>query len=204
MAFSPQRRDSKVGSVSPPGAYTCVKDDNLYTLLLQRAYESSDRLFFDMRRFWPLNATCAEAGTTHHVVVYFLFESAEDMDRSCQQLKTSLAVDAEVHGTFPREDGQLGTLALLFTSSSPLVGPMTYGEVQRAVQHYLGWCESPSNAVPAWTGACRVTVELVPRSEAKAWVDARRRLLLGSTNVGVWRGFNFHCVMPCQGDRPQS
>ncbi|PON14226.1 hypothetical protein C2W62_30190 [Candidatus Entotheonella serta] len=204
MAFSPQRKDPKWGSVPPAGARTSVEDDNLYTLLLQRAYESSGRLFFDLRRLWPLSAGCAEAAKAYHVVVYFLFDNVEDMNRSCGQLETNLAVDAEVHATFPREDGRLGTLAFLFTSSSPLVGPMTYGEVQRAVEHYLGWCDSPQNTVPAWTRARRVTVELVPREEVQEWVDARRRLFLGSANTGVWRGFNFHCVMPCRGDKVQS
>lgn len=181
-----------------PDETDVVTGGALYTRLLEGAHESGDSLVMDLRRFWSVNAICAEAGTIYQVVVYLLFDSVDAMDAASDRLQGSLAVDAIVYhfrtATLYLDEG---SIALLFSSFSPLVGPMTYGEVQRAVEHYLGWCDKPRNSVPPWTGAMRVKVELVPRPAMREWCDNREQVLSGCDAKGLWQGCNFHCVPPC-------
>lgn len=205
MAFSPfsDAPGAEIFGLSV-GSATGIAECDLDGRLLGRAYDSGGKCVFDLTRFWSVSSPCAETATIYHLVVYFLFDSVEQMDRSSEQLKNSLAIDAEVYHSHPVRSAvsgrKEGSIALLFSSSSPLVGPMTYGEVQLAAEHYLGWCRKAQDSAPIWANAGRVTMELVPRSAVKEWVGKREQLFNVCDAKGIWQGCSFHCAPPCEGE----
>ncbi|KAL3952798.1 hypothetical protein VFPFJ_11755 [Purpureocillium lilacinum] len=187
----------------PTTAEVGVAGAGLYNKLVEQAYRSNETHIFDLGRFWSVNAICAEPGAMYHLAVHFLFSCREILEKvAWEDLKDTLAVDAKVYRSPPGDinvaGGEMASMTLLFSSSSPLVGPMTYGEVQRAVEHYLGWCDRAGNADPPWKSAWRITAELVPRSEVKDWL-VRRQDALEHCDVRIlWRGTDFDCLLPCQ------
>ncbi|XP_044724219.1 uncharacterized protein HRG_02115 [Hirsutella rhossiliensis] len=122
----------------------------IYGYLRSRACDSEENPVFDVDRLWSVDALCIKAGSPCMVVVYFLHDTAEHMDSCWKQLEASLAVDADVYRFAPGDAGGAGhSAAFLFSHLSPLVGPMTYREVQLAVEHYLGWCSKLDRNIPA-------------------------------------------------------
>lgn len=175
-----------------------VDGSGLYAHLRSRACESGEHPVFDLSRFWSSDATCIEAGSLHIVVVYLLFEDANYMSDCLQRLESSLAVDADVYRFTPGNEHAGGhSVALLFSHIAPLLGPMTYGEVQRAVEHYLGWCSNTGKRSVPWKDAQRVTVELVPHTERVEWFKAREKAFSDRSDKGFGLGTGFLCKTPC-------
>lgn len=173
----------------------------LYAYLRSRASQSPENPVFDLGRFWSCDATCLEAGSRCAVVVYFLFESAGHMSQCWESLERSLAVDADVYHFSPGDDCMGGyAVALLFSHLAPLIGPMTYGKVEQAVQHYLGWCSKLDSNYPLWKDAERVTVELLPRTQKMEWYKARERAFSDPEDKRFCAGSGFHCRTPCDGE----
>lgn len=174
--------------------------NGLFAYLRSRASESDENRAFDLGSFWSNDATCLETGSRCVVVFYLLFEGAEHMSSCLKQLERSLAVDADVYDFTPSDGGVAGhSAALLFSHLAPLVGPMTYGDVQRAVEHYLGWCSHSANSIPRWKDAQRATVELVPRTERMDWFRAREKAFSVRRGKSFWAGSGFPCKTPCDG-----
>ncbi|OAQ62503.1 hypothetical protein VFPBJ_11440 [Purpureocillium lilacinum] len=188
-----------------PGPHPGAIGAGLYNCLLSLANAGDRECVFDLRRFYSVDAVCAKAGQAYHVAVHFLFSDGEVREAVLGEFRHCLAVDAAVYQpdhwiTPPTEKPDrkvMAPITFLFTSMCPLVGPMTYGEVQRAVEHYFGWCDQPRKSRPMWTVAERVTVELVPRLEVDAWLAFRKKVLDGCDSQELWRGSGFECRLPC-------
>lgn len=177
-----------------------LASSGIYGYLRSRACDPGESLVFDVGRLWSVDAPCIKAGSPRMVVVYFLHDSAEHMDSCWEQLEASLAIDADVFRFVPSDAGGASySAAFLFSHLSPLVGPMTYREVQLAVEHYLGWCSKLDRNTPRWKSAERMTVELVPPSKRIVWFKAREKGLSDRVDRDFSVGWGFPCTPPCRG-----
>lgn len=175
--------------------------NGLYGYLRSRAVHSTENPVFDLDRFWCKDALCIEAGSRFNVAVYFLFDCAEHTDECQEHLGSVLAVDADVFRFTPSDERPSGhSVAILFSHLSPLMGPMTFREVEQAVKHYLGWCSKLDCNEPCWKSAVRVTIELVPQFERVEWFKTREKGFSDSEMQGFCVGLGFPCTTPCNGE----
>lgn len=177
-----------------------TRSDDLFSWSRRRLLEPGRVPIFTLGQFWPVDTLCIEAEALYRVVVYVVFEAVEDMHVCWKQLQSGLAVNATTYHSKPEGggDGRF-CIALLFSVASPLVGPMSYAEVQRAAEHYLGWCSSQDGENPWWNPRRQsVTVELVERSAVKEWISQRQCALEGTGETISCRGLGFRCRTPCK------
>lgn len=201
--------ESSDGTHSAPATVpvpTAVAPGGLYHFLRHTSVESSGGLVFDVDRLWSLDAPCAQPGVYYNVVVYLLFVREQSMDSCISEMtRPRFAVDAAVYasrpsGTESSETGETCSMAFLFTHLSPLVGPMTYRQVERAVEHYFGWCsKSSTEKMPmSWKkNVYRMTIELVPSDQATDWVKAREKAFEQSSLAFATETRGFKCRPPC-------
>lgn len=182
-----------------------ITKGRLASYLLCRSPVGGTTPVFDVDRWWCRDAVCAREGTLYQVVVYLTFSDEGMLECQWEQMKNLLAVGAEVYHSHSRValqgEKQEHAMLLLFDYRCPLVGPMSYAEVQYAVQHYLGFCPKLRNDVLPWKVGQHATVELVPQAEASTWWGSRQEMLLGCENKGTWPGVGFHCNTPCRADK---
>lgn len=185
------------------GSPTTFAEGGFYAYLRSRVRDSvTGNKVFDYGRFWSRDLCCIDAGGVVNVVVYFLFEDDNELSRCWEQLESKLAIDANVYYDARRESPDGSTfngacLALIFSGLSPLAGPMTYAEVERAVEHYLGWCSGLPESSGRWRKADRVTIELVPTSDLESWTTARVDGLECVSAKGLFPGHGFGCERAC-------
>ncbi|KJZ68088.1 hypothetical protein HIM_12522 [Hirsutella minnesotensis 3608] len=178
-----------------------LSSSGLYGYLRSRAGDFGEHPVFDMDRIWSMDAVCIKAKSPCMVAVYFLHDGVEHMDSCWQQLEASLAVDADIYRFTPGDPGRTDcSAAFLFSHLSPLVGSMTYREVQLAVEHYLGWCSKLDRNIPRWKSAERITVELIHPSKRTAWFKSREKAFSDRVDKGFGVGWGFPCIPPCKGE----
>lgn len=174
-------------------------DTDLYSCLRTRILRNDRVPTFTMGQIWALDSLCVEATASYDVVVYLFYGSVENMNAGWERVRDSLAVNATAHYAGPGSDGNL-YIALLFTMVSPLVGPMTFAEAQRAVQHYLGWCSNQAGDKPLGSsfGSDFITVELVEQSDLREWLDCRESAIAACQKKEFFLGSGMRCPMPCE------
>ncbi|OAQ57340.1 hypothetical protein VFPBJ_11760 [Purpureocillium lilacinum] len=176
---------------------TTFESGGLYGALRSRALADGNSIAFDLGRVWTKDVSCIEPGSSFNVVVYLLFEFETEVYKSWGHLRQDLAIDANLHRGkrlgIAGEGSAGGSIAVHFSSFSPLVGPMTYREVEQAVKHYLGWCPNLAECPPRWRRAERLTVELVPQSAMSEWVKARGGIFSLAIDEGMFPGHGFPC-----------
>ncbi len=189
-----------VAPVRPTNAIAELESDtNIYNCLRTRIHKTNRVPAFTMGQVWAKDKLCVEAAASYHVAVYLPFRGVEDMTACWGPLRKSLAVNATAHRLIPATGG--ASIILLFSALSPLVGPMTYGEVERAVQHYLGWCSNRTGDNPPWGPTPRfVTVELVEQSTLREWLEQRRSAISACERTGFVEGSGLRCKTPCVPD----
>ncbi|OAQ57274.1 hypothetical protein VFPBJ_11771 [Purpureocillium lilacinum] len=171
-------------------------ETELYSFLRTRILRSDRVPAFTLGQFWAMDSLCIGAGTPYIVVVYLVFDRVEDRNAGWGHLEASLSVDAVVH--FAALSEGLSYITLFFSALSPLVGPMTYAEVQRAVEHYLGWCSNQTAEKPLWSRDLRfITVELVEQSTWSNWLEQRQSAIRACETKGLRLGLGISCEVPC-------
>ncbi|PHH90653.1 hypothetical protein CDD83_3016 [Cordyceps sp. RAO-2017] len=171
--------------------------DNLYGYLRSLALDTGDELVFDVGRFWSNSQLCLQApGIRCAVAVYLLFPNRGSRDAFWQATRPSLAIDATVYASRVAAQQQGGgcSMVILFSCTSHLAGPLTYGEVLDAVWHYMGWCPASAEhvRVQPWTLPERTTIEMIPIWDAPGWFEDRAPAfhLWESLGEVSGRGFN--------------
>lgn len=152
-------------------------------------------IVFDPDRFWCKDAPCLEAGERVHPVVTLACVGVISLNECWDRLQWDASVEADAYVS----DSHF-TVELWFRSIAPLIGPMTYREVECAVEHYLGWCSASGSSMPAWkTKVAHKTIALV----RPQWFELARRQSLSKIRpcvkqvVRATRGFR--CRTPCRG-----
>lgn len=172
-------------------------ETDLFNCLRTRILRINRVPAFTMGQVWAMDRLCVEETASYHVVVYLFFEAVEDINAGWERLRASLAVNATAYHASP-DDGN-PYIVLLFNAVSPLVGPMTFGEAQRAVQHYLGCCSTRvgDNLFGSSPEPEYITVELVEQSSLHKWLDQRHSAISATVKKGFVLGSGFRCKTPC-------